>query len=285
MTPCVNMSPAASREPGQKLSRRHRPAAFGLQLGDRQDAVAGRDVKPIASWLRESFPAARRDRRSRFAATRSRRSADCSSERRHGVERNRIKRRPRWYVKACGQGCSPRIRLWMASRRPRPVDRAILAHQPVRVCRQRLVLRHLRHRTRRRARRRPRRATARRCRARSRSTSSLVSSGPIGRRAVASIGPASSAFTTRMIVTPVSRSPLIDRAVHRRRAAIAGQQRCVHVDQPQARRWRGSARSGSSRTRRRRRGRRRARSAPPESRRRSCARAAAPGCRPRAPAP
>src|SRR4029453_14222285 len=44
-------------------------------------------------------------------------------------------------------------------------------------------------------------------RPRSRSTSSLVSSGPIARWTFAIIAPASSALTTRMIVTPVSRSP------------------------------------------------------------------------------
>ena len=49
-------------------------------------------------------------------------------------------------------------------------------------------------------------ATAPSC-ARSRSTSRAVSSSPIGRETVASIGPASSAFTTRMMVTPVSVSP------------------------------------------------------------------------------
>ena len=54
--------------------------------------------------------------------------------------------------------------------------------------------------------------------------------GPIGRRAVASIGPASSALTTRMIVMPVSRSPAMIGAMHRRGPPVARQQRRVDVD-------------------------------------------------------
>ena len=46
-------------------------------------------------------------------------------------------------------------------------------------------------------------------RAMSRSTSALVSCSPIARAALEIIGPASSALTTRMIVTPVIVSPAI----------------------------------------------------------------------------
>ena len=64
----------------------------------------------------------------------------------------------------------------------------------------------------------------------------VVSSGPIGTTVAEIIGPASSALTTRMIVTPVSAIAGDHGAMNRRGAAVAGQQRRVHVDQAEARR-------------------------------------------------
>ena len=107
----------------------------------------------------------------------------------------------------CGQGCRPRIWLWMTaaglaqstSRRPSSAGgvggRAVVLRALGTAARREPI--DASHEQPRADRREPR------------STSSLVSSGPIGVSHVASIGPASSAFTTRMIVTPVSRSPAI----------------------------------------------------------------------------
>ena len=54
-------------------------------------------------------------------------------------------------------------------------------------------------------------------------------------RSVGKTGPASSARTTRMIETPVSRLAGHDGAVHRRGAAVPGQERRVDVDEAQPR--------------------------------------------------
>ena len=97
------------------------------------------------------------------------------------ADRSRMQRAcRRMNVKACGHGCRPRIRLWM--RAPASVQSidAVVLRQPVRVGRQRFVLRRLVRRAGGDADRRSSTSSRAPSRARSRSTSSLVSSGPIG---------------------------------------------------------------------------------------------------------
>ena len=71
--------------------------------------------------------------------------------------------------------------------------------------------------------------------ARRRSTSALVSSGPIGVDRIASIGPASSSCTTRMMVMPVSASPAITARCTGAAPRYFGQQRSVDVDHAEPR--------------------------------------------------
>ena len=138
--------------------------------------------------------------------------------------------RPR-NVKACGQGQRPRIRLWMSRRRLRPVDAAFGLRQLRRVGGERVVLRRLRprcrprwHRASRRAARRPRIASID-------STSLVVSSGPIG-----TLPAGQHRSGIERLDDPHDRDAGFaiagdHGAMNGRGAAIAWQQRRVHVDQ------------------------------------------------------
>ena len=102
---------------------------------------------------------------------------------------------------------------------------------------------------------------------------------------VASIGPASSSFTTRMIVMPVTAFAGDHRAVHRRRAAVFRQQRSVDVDHAEPGDLRAARPAGSARTPRPRRGRASARRSSRETLRRRASWAEAPERRRGPPAP
>ena len=123
-------------------------------------------------------------------------------------------------------------------RRPRPVDEPVGLGQLGRVASPATSSCGVsRHRCRRRCDRASRRAARRRDRA---SVALDARRRVVGAdrhaRRCASIGPASSALTTRMMVTPVSAIAVDHRAMDGRGAAVARQQRGVHVDQAEARR-------------------------------------------------
>ncbi len=183
--------PGASRSPGQELPRAARAAPFGLQFGDEERSAPGRDAQFVAVRDERWSPAPR---------------ATASADQ---VDRQRISRCPSRYEYGMRPGMEAANLVVDDVGRPGPVHHAVFLREPMSVGGQAVVLRRLRRPG--RAARRSSVCTSRAAPsvARSRSTSSLVSFGPIGRSTVASIAPASSAFTTRMIVTPVVVSPAI----------------------------------------------------------------------------
>ena len=150
---------------GEKFARRHRSLAFGLKLEDLHDARRRPRRASSSPCAAMTMP---RQRRASFRLD----GAGAKQDEPAIAPRN---------VNACGHGCRPRIRLWMSTRRPRPVDDAVVLGQAAArrsprasscgfscdgPCRQSIERRH--------------EQAAPSC-ARSRSTSSLVSSGSIGR--------------------------------------------------------------------------------------------------------
>ena len=131
-------------------------------------------------------------------------------------DRRRITLAPSINAERVWPGLQATNQIVNALRRPAPIDDAVFLRQPLRVGGVAVVLRTSStgpSARRRRSGRGGRAELARPC-----STSALVSCAPIGRGTVASIGPASSARTTRMIVMPVSlrRRPRRDESGPRR---------------------------------------------------------------------
>ena len=152
-------------------------------------AVAARDGDPVRIGRRRMYPAidsaapSAQTARAWWTTSRARRETCTPSATGAGRE----------------SGCA-------ASAPAREIDQAFFLGQPRRIGGARVVLRHLSSPRPPRGHRRRARAGRHRCTARSRSTDVA---GFVRHRSAsstrASIGPASSALTTRMIVTPVSR--------------------------------------------------------------------------------
>ena len=171
---------------GEAIARRQRDGRPGTRARSsaacpsacistmRSSAVAGRDAQPIAVGLED------RPRRVRTGVPRLASASRCGPPQDQPLAAGQK-------LNACGQGCRPRIRLWMRaagqlqSMTPSPSSAGARRSPPRRPA-------AFPPRCRARSDRRPRRAARAPIRARSRSTSSLVSSGPIGRCSLASIG-------------------------------------------------------------------------------------------------
>ena len=170
------------------------PLAFRLHF-ERSQAPAARSATMSAVGVATSSDGPRAARAG---------AASCSSE---SMRTNDQPQRPPRHVDASGQGCRPRIWLWIAcAGRAQSIWLSSVV-EPGRVGAELFVLRLFGDRARREPveRRRPAaRRRARRGRVRARRSSRPGRSASTTR---ASIGPASSAMTTRMIVTPVSVSP------------------------------------------------------------------------------
>ncbi len=130
---------------------------------------------------------------------------------------------------------APRTWSWTASGTLVPLDEPIGLHDAWRIGRERLVLRGFAWRAARERHRASRPAGRRRASRAAPRAPRAVSSGSIAVSRAASIGPASSAFTTRMIVTPVRASPSRMARCDRRRPAVTRQQRRVDVDHAEPR--------------------------------------------------
>ena len=195
--------------------------ALGLQLDDRGVARPGGHVAVVAVRREDGRRAAPP------AGSPERRSAGGSAACRPGTSA------------ACGHGCSPRIWLCMSRGGPRPVDQAVVLRQPwAHRSRRASSCGVSVHRPRcesveRRDAAAPRRAARDRC-----STSSLVSSAPIGRRTVGQHRPGIERLHDAHDGHAGFALARDDRAMDGRGAAIARQQRRVHVDHAEPRRRR-----------------------------------------------
>ena len=186
---------------GQELARGHRPLAFGLDLDDAR-----------AARRRSRRSADRRRLRAIVPGGPTRPASDLV---RPGASTRRDRRSPQDHALAVDEAERVRPRMQTADQivdargRPAPVDHAVFLRQPMRVGRLARRPAASPRRCRARSDRRRRRAGARRSargRARPRRWSRRRRSADAPSRSSA---PASSALTTRMIVTPVSCSPAI----------------------------------------------------------------------------
>ena len=170
---------------------RHRAAPLWLYLQDLEHTVAGRDGKRIAFGANDGSG---REHRSTGSATAVR------------WIRNRA---PLTVVDASGQGCNPAHEVVDAHGRHRPVDRALGLRNLRRVSRLRMHPAESPPPRPRQAARRRRGGVRRRARRGWLRFRGWSHRARPARSTRASIGPASSSGTTRMIVTPVTVSPAI----------------------------------------------------------------------------
>ena len=223
---------------GEELAGRHRPPSFGLKLENAQDRPSPRDdVRSSPSRARRSCPAARSVP---LAPSTSGRGGQDARRRRGGSDQ-RPGLQAAHHVVDRAAGCGPvdrtfglrdlRWRRWRATR-PAASRRRGPPPAPRRVEQQ---------------------LRAELARA-SRSISTLVSSGPNRPRGHGEHRP-----RIQLLDDPHDRDAGLgvagdDRAVHRRRAALARQHRGVHVDHAEPRDRAAAPPAGSARRPRRRRG-------------------------------